>query len=278
MLPDLVRTVIRHRELIWNFVRRDFKGRYLGSYLGFLWNLVQPVMMVTVYTFIFAVLMGQRNAALGADTPGGGSQGFAIYIFTAMVPWVAFAEAIGRNTNSMLESANLIKKVAFPSEIVPLYQVVYAMIGQLFSFAVLFVAAILLIGYTPSPRLGLLLILLPLQAMFALGLGYFLAALNVFIRDTAQFMNSFMVLWMLTTPIFYSIEMAMGKVPSWVFYGNPQFYLVQMYRWMFPPVNCGDCADGVWRYLGIYAVIAVVALCLGHAFFMRCKGRFADEV
>jgi lipopolysaccharide transport system permease protein len=266
----LLPTAVKHRELVWNFVRRDFKGRYLGSYLGFLWNLIQPVILVTVYTFIFSQLM-QLKLGESGDT-----RLFALYIFAGMVPWISFAEALARNTNCVLENANLIKKVAFPSEILCLSQVVYSLVGQLFGLATLIVAAMVLTDYVPDERLAVVAVLFPLQLFFTLGVGYFLAALNVFIRDTQQFMSSFMILWMLVTPIFYD-ERYIARVAPALMHLNPQYYLVWCYRWCFYPRSAmpeGSIVEG----LLVYLAIGLVALFLGYNFYMNTKHRFADEI
>ncbi len=276
----LFRTAYTHRELVWNFVRRDFKGRYLGSHLGFTWNLIQPVFLVTVYTFIFSQLM--KIKLIEAGRPGfDDTYLFAVYIFAGMVPWVSFAEALTRNTTCILDSANMIKKVAFPSEIIPLYQVVYALLTQLFGLAVLILAAVLLIGYVPDPRLAIFLLLFPLQFFFTLGMGYILATLNVFIRDIQQFMTSFMILWMLMTPLFYP-ERFIKEVAPALMYANPQYYLVTAYRWCFYPYQKGETLVGkiqdLLPYLAAYLAIGLAALYLGYNFFMAAKHKFADEI
>jgi homopolymeric O-antigen transport system permease protein len=276
----LFRTAIRHRELVWNFVRRDFKGRYLGSYLGFLWNIIQPVVLVAVYTFIFSKLMKIKLEDAGREGFDD-TYFFALYIFAGMVPWISFAEAITRNTSCVLENANLIKKVAFPSEILPLAQALYSLLSQLFGLAILIAAAVLLIGYVPDTRLAIMVVLFPLQLLFMLGVGYFLASLNVFVRDTQQFMASFMILWMLVTPIFYP-ETYVEEVAPALMYLNPQYYLVKAYRWSFYPLHEGE---SVWDAYGaiaptvlIYLAIGAVVLFLGYNVYMNTKHRFADEI
>jgi len=267
-------TAICHRELIWNFVRRDFKGRYLGSYLGFTWNIIQPIILVAVYTFIFAKLMQMK---LGATS---GTNDFALYIFAGMVPWLSFAETVGRNTACVLEHGNLIKKVAFPSEILPLSQVLYGLLSQVFGLVTLVAAVALLAGHLPGPRLAAVLLLFPLQLIFTLGVGYFLAALNVFVRDTQQFMNAFMILWMLMTPIFYP-ERFIERVAPALMYANPQYYLVKCYRWCCLPEGAAGepgAGGGIVGYFVTYAAIGSVALLLGYMFYMRTKHRFADEI
>ena len=276
----LFHTAIRHRELVWNFVRRDFKGRYLGSYLGFLWNIIQPVVLVAVYTFIFSKLMKIKLDDAGREGFDD-TYFFALYIFAGMVPWISFAEALTRNTNCVLENANLIKKVAFPSEILPLAQALYSLLSQLFGLAILIASAVLLIGYVPDTRLAIMLVLFPLQLLFMLGVGYFLASLNVFVRDTQQFMSSFMILWMLVTPIFYP-EKYVEEVAPALMYLNPQYYLVKAYRWSFYPLHEGE---SVWDAYGaiaptvlIYLAIGAVVLFLGYNVYMNTKHRFADEI
>ncbi len=270
-------TGIRYRELVWRFVMRDLKGRYLGSYLGFLWNFIQPVILVTVYTFIFSKLM-QVKAGLSAEQTGG-DHFFALYIFAGMVPWIAFAESLSRCTTSMIASGNLIKKVAFPAEIIPLSHVLYALMTQLFGLAVLIIAAVVLTHHVPGARLLLLLVLIPLQAIFMLGVGYLCAALNVFIRDTQEVVSAFTILWMLVTPLFYPVNAIADKVPNAVFTLNPQYYLVQCYRWVFMPPEAAEMAStSIVTDLLCYAAFGAGALALGYWYFMTRKRQFADEI
>jgi lipopolysaccharide transport system permease protein len=272
----LLGTAIRHRELVWSFVRRDLKGRFLGSYLGFSWNIIQPVVLVTVYTFIFSKLMKIRWTMAGREVPES-EYLFALYIFAGMVPWLSFSEALTRNTSCILENANLIKKVAFPSEILPLYQVVYSLVTQLFGLAVLILAGMLLAGYVPDARLSLMLLLFPLQLVFTLGLGYFLAALNVFVRDVQQFMNSLLILWMLVTPLFYPTQYIEDVAPA-AMYLNPQYYLVTAYRWCFYLAGGPGGFGAILPTVLIYAGIGLVMLLFGYTFYMRTKHKFADEI
>lgn len=273
----LLLTGFRYRELVWRFVMRDLKGRYLGSYLGFLWNFIQPVILVSVYTFIFSKLMKVKSGISEEHT--GGQYFLALYIFAGMVPWIAFAESLSRCTTSMIASGNLIKKVAFPAEIIPLSHVLYSLISQLFGLIVLTIAALLLTHHMPGARLLLLLVLMPLQAIFMLGVGYLCAALNVFIRDTQEVVTAFTILWMLVTPIFYPVSAVAGQVPSALFTFNPQYYLVQCYRWVFMPPEAAKMAStSIIADLLCYAGIGVATLALGYWYFMTRKRQFADEI
>jgi len=276
----LLGTAIRHRELVWTFVRRDLKGRFLGSYLGFGWNLLQPIILAAVYTFIFSKLMKMKLEDTGRPIPPGTTEyDFAIYIFSGLIPWVSFAESLSRNTSCILENANLIKKVAFPSEILPLCQVIYALVTQFFGLVVLIFTATLLIGYVPDARLSIMLLLFPLQLLFTLGVGYFLASLNVFVRDVQQFMSSFIILWMLVTPIFYPDRYIKDVAPA-VMYLNPQYYLVTAYRWCFylPRDFAAGGFGTILPTLLFYAGIGLVMLFLGYTFYMKTKHKFADEI
>jgi len=141
-------------------------------------------------------------------------------------------------------------------------------------------AVALLAGHLPGPRLAAVLLLFPLQLIFTLGVGYFLAALNVFVRDTQQFMNAFMILWMLMTPIFYP-ERFIERVAPALMYANPQYYLVKCYRWCCLPEGAAGepgAGGGIVGYFVTYAAIGSVALLLGYMFYMRTKHRFADEI
>jgi len=268
-LIALARTAVRHRGLIATFVKRDLKGRYAGSALGTVWTVAQPLMLLAVYTFVFSQVLRIDFTPKGsAPVPPYWN---ALFLFAGMVPWLAFSETLGRSTAVILENGNLIKKVAFPSEVLPFYLVLYGLVNMLVGIVILVVGAAWL-GIPPGASLFWLPLLLVLQGLFTLGLGYLLSALNVFVRDTMQVIGLLLTIWMLLTPIFYPIwAVPPGFAP--VLQWNPMLHLIAAYRAVFVEGRAPS-PDG----LVIMGGVALGTLFLGYVCFVRSKHRFADEI
>jgi lipopolysaccharide transport system permease protein len=259
------RTLVRHWPTITAFVGRDIRARYVNSVLGLSWGIIVPLSLLLLYTFVFSYVLKVRLG--GSGTSGS----FAVYLFCGMLPWLAFAEGVTRSTSVVLEHAHLIKRVVFPSEILPAFVVLSALVTEFVGLAMLLVG--LGLFYRSLPWTVLLLpFVIALQAMLTLGLGWLLATLNVFLRDVGQLLGLGITLAMFLTPIFYPAEMVPDRF-RWVLTLNPLYYLVEAYRALvleqrFPPT--GDIA--------ILAGVAVSAFVLGHWVFQRAKPVFVDVI
>ncbi len=285
--------LVRYRELLGAFVRRELKARIEGSILGRVWPIAQPALLFGIYYFIFVKLL--RIPFTDTLAPHG--QGVAevgwrstFYLVTGILPWTALAESLSRGTNVVLEHANLIKKIAFPSELLPVYQVLVYHVYFLVGFAVLLAMQLAVNGALPLDLLWFPVILL-VQVAFISGLTMVLSAANVFVRDVAQAVPVLLTFWMFTTPVFYDPVAITGDaspegifLPSgeidWAnlaFTGmayNPMAILLGLYRAIFSYGLVPFPLAG----LGKLALISAGTLLLGYAWFLRCKGRFADEV
>jgi lipopolysaccharide transport system permease protein len=252
-----------HRRTIEAFVRRDIRARYVSSVIGLSWAVIQPLALLGLYTFIFSHVLRLRLG--GSDS----TATFALYLFCGMLPWLAFSEGLTRSTNVILEQAHLIKKVVFPSEILPPYVVISALVIELFGLAVL-LAAVGLFHRGPSWSMLLLPGILLLQFFLTVGLGWLLASVNVFLRDVGQVLGLGLTLWLFVTPIFYPAELVPAGF-GWVLDLNPMYYLVQAYRDVLleqrPPVP---------SHAAILAATALAAFVVGHWFFRRARPAFVD--
>lgn len=288
----LVATSIRYRELLGAFVGRELRARYRGSFLGGFWLLLQPVIFLAVYYVVFVEMMS-ANLFTASDVPDGAltdvqqlyarepGKVTALSMFVAMIPWQGLQECIGRSATTITDNGNLIKKISFPSELLPVYIMLYNLFNTVIGLAVFTVAAYLSLGILPSLQyLWLLPVILALQGMFMLGLGLLLAATTVFLRDLVQLVPMAMTVWFFITPIIF------WKTPKpeyqWIMDWNPARYLMDLYRtvFIFPPgVLRGTVAGEIpWRTLGIFGGTAVVVLFLGLKVFRRKKFDFADEL
>jgi ABC-type polysaccharide/polyol phosphate export permease len=253
----------RHRALFANFFRRELFSRYLGTFTGLAWALVHPLALLAVYSYVFTTVFR-------AGTMNGKS--FVVFVAVALWPWLAAQEALQRGTVSIAAYAGLIRKVAFPHEIV-VYASVAATLALQFAGYVAVLVALALFG-EPVHLEGLLLAI-PLWIVLAIavtGLALALAALQVFIRDIEHVLMPLLMILMYLTPILYPLSLVPEGVRPWVA-ANPFGYLVDRLR--------DALLDGRLAFDWGDAVAAGVAIALfasGRWFFRRLSPYFEDFV
>jgi lipopolysaccharide transport system permease protein len=255
-----LRELWAYRELLWVLTMRDLQVRYKQTVLGFAWAMIQPVMMMVVFSIFFGRL---------AQMPSDGYP-YPIFVYAALLPWTFFQTAISNSANSVVGSSNLISKVYFPRLIIPLYSIGSALVDFLVAAGVLL---LLMIYYGVGWSLNLLAApFLILGVMFiALGAGTFLAALNVAYRDFRYVVPFLMQFWMFATPVVYPASLV-PKQWQWAFYLNPIAGVIEGFRSVFlgKPFNL--------IALAISMLMAVAILFIGVAFFEKYERRFADFV
>ncbi|MCL4861764.1 MAG: ABC transporter permease [Caldilineaceae bacterium] len=269
-LIERLRELYRYRELIRNLVASELKARYKNSTLGFLWSLLNPLGMMLVFTIVFGVIM-----------PNPQIDKYPLFLLCGLLPWNFFSEGVMGSVNSVVNNANLIKKVYFPREVLPIAGVLAQLVNFLLAFVILFVA-LLIFRASFSPWLWMLPILILVQTCFTIGIALILSTLNVFYRDTVLIMNVVMLAWFFLTPIFY----AAATLPtSYTLYGvelnvrrllfifNPVASLVNLYQDLLYWGSRTDF-DFFWRTV----VTALAVLVLGYWVFVRYSDRFGEEL
>lgn len=254
-----------HLFLLRELVKRDFQSRYAGSLLGFFWSFVQPVFLLGLYTFVFSTVM--QLSLLGERT---GS--FGLFLFAGLVPWLAFQEGAQRSATVITENAMLVKKLTFPSEILVASSVVAALLHQAIAGG-LFVVVLAVLGELAPLALPWLFLALPLQMALTLGLGLLLAAVQVFVRDTAQVLGMVFTAWFFMTPIVYPLSMVPERYRVWIEL-NPMTTLVGIYR----KALFGPAAPEPIPGLLPLVLLAVSAFAVGWVVFRRLKPTFVDEL
>jgi lipopolysaccharide transport system permease protein len=255
----------RRGPLIQSFVKRDLQARYKGSVVGLFWSVIHPLIMLGLYTVVFSVILKIRVGAVE------GTESFAIYLFCGMLPWNAFAEALTRSTGIILEHGNLIKRAVFPSEILPVYPVISAIVNELIGFGILF-AALVATGRPFTPLLLALPLVLCVQFALTTGLAWIIAGTTVFVRDLGQLLGMLLTLWLFLTPIFYPPSMVPESMRV-LLAVNPIHVLVEAYRGVIlkgqmPP----------WGSLAFLALTAAIVFIVGHRAFTRMQPAFADVI
>lgn len=260
------RTIWRNRGLIRVMVRRDILGRYRGSFGGAFWTVINPLLLMLTYFFVFGVVMHSR---FGGDTS---RTRFALYFLAGMFPWLAFSEAVGRAPTVMLEHRNFVKKLVFSVETLPVNLVVAGLVTEFFGLLLYCGFLLAVRGSIPVTVAYLPLLLIP-QILFTAGIAWFLAALGVFARDLGQIIGFVLTLWFFLTPICYP-ETQWNELPRLavaVLSKNPIFVLVHGYRAIFLEHQAPSMPALVkLGTLGLFLFLA------GHAWFYKLRKSFPD--
>ena len=252
-----------NRRFFRNLVIRQVRQDYLENVTGFAWLILQPLILLAVYSFVFSTIFRAR-------VPEAADIGFVPYLAVAFWPWIAFSEAIIRSSTSLSANASLIGKVAFAAEQIPLATVTSTFIMNVIGYIAVLVV-LQLLG-TDVHWLHLLLVapLIVLVWVFACAIALIASAAQVFIRDIAQILPPLMMFWFFTTPILYSpsyLPASVQAIAAW----NPMAWVVARLRELilFGEVNLG------WPALVITLFIIILAL-LALRFFRRLEGHFED--
>src|ERR1044072_4375577 len=183
-------------ELIFSFAKRELLERYKGSVLGITWAVLTPIVMIAIFTFIFAGIFGARFRANDSHWD------YALYLFCGLLPWSMFQESLQQSANTIVVHSNLVKRVVFPLETLPAAQVLAALWNQLFATIALLIATILVRQPLDLTGICLPVLLIP-QLLFALGAAWLIGSLGVFLRDISQGVTLLLMAWMYLTPIIY---------------------------------------------------------------------------
>lgn len=258
-----ITSLLSHLTLMRLMISRDFKGRYRGSLLGALWPVIQPLGHLLLYTFVFCIVLKVR---FGADTS---TSNFALYLMSGLLAWGAISESFARATTCILEVPNLVKRVVFPLEVIPIVVAFSSAATQVGGLLILVLCAIVYQGAVHPSLLFLPLIALP-QLLFTVGLGWILASLGVFVRDMRHLITLALSAWMYMTPIVYPAS-ALPENLKFLTWINPVAGIVGDYRRVI--------LEGRLPEFGQYAFYSSISLFLfffGYYFFMKTKRSFAD--
>jgi len=260
-----IATITRNRSLIRTMVRRDILGRYRGSFGGVFWTILNPLLLMLTYFFVFGVVLRTR---FGNDPS---RAGFALYFLAGMLPWLAFSEAAGRAPSVMLEHRNFVKKLVFAVETLPINLVVAGLVSEFFALLLFTIGLFLARGSVPASVVWLPALIVP-QVLFTAGVCWFLGALGVFVRDLGQVIGFALTLWFFLTPICYP-EASLPPAALPLLAKNPMFVLVRGYRAIFL-----EGQAPLWGSLWKLWIVAAAVFILGHAWFYKLRRSFADII
>ncbi|RMF73928.1 MAG: ABC transporter permease [Planctomycetota bacterium] len=258
------------RSLTRQLTARDIAMRYRGSVFGVLWSMLLPLVMLTVYTFVFSVVLGAKfNMSIGDEES---RFDFAMFMFCGTLMYTIFTETVGAAPNLIHYNVSFVKKVVFPLEALAVVKLCAALVHALISVGIL-LAAVGVLRHSFSTTVWLFpLVLLP-HLMFTLGLSWFLASIGVYLRDVSHVVAVILNILFFMTPIFYPVENIPQAWIRTIMRLNPLTVFIENSRHTLLLSN-----EPNWTHLGAAAVVSLLVLQLGYAWFMKTKRGFADVV
>ena len=249
-----------YREMIASLVRKDLKGRYKGSVLGFLWTFINPLLQLLVYTLVFSEILKS------------GIPNYYLHLFVALVPWIFFASSLTTGSKLVLDQKNMIRKIYFPREVLPVAYTVSSFCNMLFSFIIVF-AVIAVTGYGVSfSALPWLVPVMAIQFLLVLGINLITSSVTVYIHDLEHIMGVLSMAWMYLSPVVYGIDFVQKSWKHWYLI-NPMAPLILAYRDILYYKRAPQP-----QLLGLALAVTLPVLAAGILIFSRLQRRFAEEL
>jgi len=260
-----IRKLFSYSELIVSLTKKELKVKYRGSVLGFLWSLLNPILVMVVYSFVFSIIM-----RLGVED-------YAIFLISALLGHNFLANSVSYGASAIVANGNLVNKIYFPREILPLSIVLANLVNFLFELIALFIV-LTIMGYKFYMFLYLLPLIIFVQFFLVAGSTLLVSSLNVFFRDLQHLISIIMMVWFFATPIIYPLEMVPEAFRR-ILYLNPMTLFTMMYRNLFYYVNHRPGFEMPPYYFVIYAVgVSLLIFFLGYFIFKKLEPRFAEEI
>jgi ABC-type polysaccharide/polyol phosphate export permease len=257
-------TLLRYRGLIQSLVARELKARYRGSVLGFVWSFVNPLLLLSVYSFVFNTIMPNSNPR---------TQPYAVFMFCGLLPWTWFSASLTDAASSLITGGNLITKVLFPAEVLPIVSVLANMVH--FALGLLVLAAFMIgFHHYPNPmELPWFPVVVLVQLIFTIGLALALSALTVHFRDIRDLLANILTLWFFATPIIYPYFQSTVERFLPLFRLNPFYHLAVSYQEILFFERFGHA-----RSLLLLGALSIGVFLAGYWLFDRLRDSFAEAV
>ncbi len=254
----LFKEIWDYRTMISSLVKRDLRGRYKGSVLGFLWTFLNPLLQLIVYTFVFSVIMRA------------GIEDYYLFLFVALVPWTFFSTSVGGGAGCIISQQSLVNKIYFPREVLPVSHVLSQLINMLLSFIVV-IAVLIIAGKGINLAVWWYLPVIILQeTLLAFGLTLLFSGITVYFRDMQFLLNIVLMAWQFLSPVMYSVDMVPEKFRG-VFYLNPMTPIIAAYR----DVLYYKQAPELHTFI-LGTIMGIVMLFIGWFSFGKLKKHFAE--
>ncbi len=265
-LQSLLRSILVHKELIWNMTKRNVLGRYKGSFFGLLWSFFNPLLMLAIYTFAFSVIF---QAKWGLEDEG--HIDFALILFASLTIFNLFGDVLKEAPHLVLSQPNFVKKVIFPLEILPVISLLSSLIQAVISLSIFLVIYGLTHLSLPWTLVYLPLVIFPLM-LISLGIAFILASIGVYFRDIGYFMSHIVTVLLFTSPVFFSIDRMPSLMKSLMVL-NPIAYLLENARRV---MVFGKSPE--WIFLATYTLLGFILTMFGYWWFQKTRKGFADVI
>ncbi|MFO7980755.1 MAG: ABC transporter permease [Candidatus Aminicenantes bacterium] len=270
-LINKFKELYKYRVLIRTLVVRELKARYRGTVLGFVWSFINPLLLLTVYTMVFGFILRPRDPSFN-DSPWV----YALFLFCGILPWqVWFAASSQESANILIAQGNLIKKMLFPTEILPIVSVTSNFVHFLFGLPIL-LAFVPLMGKPYTPYLLFLPIVILVQYIFTLGFCFLISSLTVHFRDIKDILTNLLTFWFFSTPIIYPMTfpaVQQHPVLKTFLNLNPMTHIMWGYQ------NCIFYGELIrWKRLGVTFLLSLILFFVGYYIFDRLRDSFPEEV
>ncbi|MDY6937651.1 MAG: ABC transporter permease [Cyanobacteriota bacterium] len=266
-VPSSIHKWLLKLELLTTLSQRDLEARYKGSVVGNFWPLLNQISQLFIYTYVFSIVLKVKLSLTGLPE---NNFTFGLWLFSGLLPWLAFTNGFIQSANSVIGQPNLVKKVVFPLALLPLVPVLSAFVESSLGLMALIVAVAWTSGTIHNTLWLLPLIWLP-QLLLTAGLGYFAAAFTVFLRDIPQTATVLLNLWFYVTPIVYPESVIPESLRNWVFWLNPLATLTAVYRDLILVGEVNHIAE--W---GVASVVSLLVFYGGWWSYQRLRPAFAD--
>lgn len=256
----LIKEIYAYRQMIISLVRKELRGRYKGSVLGFLWTFINPLFQLIVYNFVFSIILKSTIDK------------YYLFLFVALIPWLFFSTCLQGGSSCILNQKDMVKKIYFPREVLPISFVTTAFVNMLFCFIIIF-AVIFVSGVGVNFRALLYLpIIMLVEYILALGFTMLSSALTVYFRDLEHILGIIGMAWMYMTPIMYSHEIIPEKFQK-VFYLNPMTSVIAAYRDILYYKRIPELSTLLGAIL-----LGVLIFIIGCFTFSKLQKRFVEEL
>jgi len=255
-----IKELYAYREMIFSLVRRDLNGRYKGSALGFLWTFINPLLQLGVYTMVFSVIM--RN----------GISDYYLFLFVALIPWIFFSTSLSGGSSCIWSQKEMVKKIYFPREVLPIAFVTSQFVNMLLSFLVIF--AVLIFSGKGINLIAILYlpVIMVVEYILALSVAMISSAVTVYLRDVEYILGIVTMAWQFLTPVMYSVDVVPEKMRT-VFNLNPMTPVIVAYRDILYYKKIPELGTLVQA-----VCLGMVLLVVGMVVFSRLKRHFAEEL
>lgn len=260
-MMNILKELYDYRQMIFSLVRKDLRGRYKGSVLGFLWTFINPLFQLLVYTIAFSFILPSPI------------EKYYLHLFVALIPWIFFSSSVQGGANSIIASKDLVSKIYFPREVIPISYVTSCFVNMLLSFIIIFLVVIVSgVGINPLAMLCLPLVMI-VEYIMALGMAMLFSAITVFFRDMEHILSIITMAWIYLTPVLYPINMIENKTIQKLFYINPMTSVIVAYRDILYYAKVPDFST-----LLIAVGFGIVIMFMGFFVFSKLKRHFAEEL